>query len=367
MTIVIVTDTWHPEVNGVVRSLVMTVDAIRARGIAIETITPDQFHTIACPTYPAIRLAIGCGRQVARRLDAIQPVAVHIASEGPLGWAARRWCLRRGHAYTTSFHTRFPDYVAVRTLIPANWIWPVMRRFHGRATRTFAVTQSLAGELERRGIGPIHLWPLGVDLGLFRRDAAPHPALAALPRPILLNVGRVAVEKNLAAFLSCKAAGTKVVVGDGPAFAALRERFPHAVFLGPLCGAELASAYAAADLFVFPSRTDTFGLVNIEALAAGVPVAAFPVDGPIDILGPDGCGIHGGTRPIGAVSEDLDAAITAALHADRNACAAEARHYDWAASTDRFLAGLAVNPDVACRPSVQAALTSPPLPAPSRT
>lgn len=347
MTIAVVSDAWHPQVNGVVRSLSMTVDAIRRRGMAVETITPDQFRTIACPSYPEIRLALGCSGKVSRRLDALQPDAVHIASEGPLGWAARRWCLRRGRAFTTSFHTRFPDYVSLRTGLPADWIWSLMRHFHGRAERTFAVTQSLAGELEARGIGPVHLWPLGVDRKLFRSDAPPHPTLATLPRPILLNVGRVAVEKNLEAFLACTAVGTKVVVGDGPALAALRQRFPTACFLGSLHGAELASAYAAADLFVFPSRTDTFGLVTIEALAAGLPVAAFPVAGPLDILGRDGRGVHGGTHAIGALSEDLDAAITAALRADRNACVAQASHYDWDACTDRFLAGLAFNPALA--------------------
>lgn len=341
MTIVIVTDAWHPQVNGVVRSLAMTVERARRRGIAVDTITPDQFRTVPCPTYPEIRLAVGCGAKVGRQLDAIQPGSVHLASEGPLGWAARRWCIARGRRFTTSFHTRFPDYVSVRTGLPADWIWPVMRRFHGRADRTFAVTRTLADELERRGIGPVHLWPLGVDLALFRPDVTPHPAMAALPRPILLNVGRVAVEKNLEAFLDSKVAGTKVIVGDGPALASLRQRFPAALFLGTLHGAELASAYAAADLFVFPSRTDTFGLVNIEALSAGLPVAAFPVAGPLDILGPDGRGVHGGTRAIGALSDDLASAIRAALTAEPSACVAEARHYDWDACTDRFLAGLA--------------------------
>ena len=344
MTIVIVTDAWHPQVNGVVRSLSTTVEAIRARAIAVEVIAPDQFRTIPCPTYPEIRLAIGCAGKVARRLDALCPSAVHIATEGPLGRAARRWCLRRKQPFTTSFHTRFPDYVSVRTGIPADWIWPIMRRFHGRAERTFVVTSALGDELEVRRIRPVHLWPLGVDLDLFQPGAAPHPAMADLPRPILLNVGRVAVEKNLDAFLACRADGTKVVVGDGPALDALRQRYTEVLFLGALHGIELASAYAAADLFVFPSRTDTFGLVNIEALAAGLPIAAFPVAGPIDILGRDNCGVHGGGRPIGALSDNLEQAIGAALQADGADCSAEASHYGWDACTDRFLAGLATIP-----------------------
>jgi len=337
-------DAWHPQVNGVVRSLSTTVDRIRCRGIEVETITADQFRTLPCPTYPEIRLAFGCSRKVAQRLDAFAPDAVHIATEGPIGWATRRWCRRRHMPFTTSFHTRFPDYVAVRTGLPADWFWPVMRHFHGGATRIFAVTPTLTAELQAKGIGPVHLWPLGVDLDLFSPRAKPLAAMADLPRPIMLSVGRVAVEKNLDALLSLKLPGSKVVVGDGPALIDLRKRYPDAVFLGPKHGSELASAYAAADVFVFPSRTDTFGLVNIEALASGVPVAAYPVPGPIDILGRRGVGRHGGVLPIGALDEDLGAAIDRALQADRNACAAEAAHYEWDRCTHDFLSGLALQP-----------------------
>jgi len=338
--IALATDAWHPQVNGVVRSLSTTVERLRRRGHWIETITPDQFRSVPCPSYPEIRLALGCGRAVSRRLDGFESDAVHIATEGPIGWAARGWCRRRGIPFTTSFHTRFPDYVSVRTGLPADWIWPVMRRFHGPAARTFAVTPTLARELEQRGLGPVHLWPLGVDLEQFSPDVPPHPAMVDLPRPILLNVGRVAVEKNLAVFLSANVPGSKVIVGDGPAMGELRERFPSALFLGAKHGAELASAYAAADLFVFPSRTDTFGLVNIEALASGLPVAAFPVPGPLDIVGPDGRGVHGGLKRIGALSDNLEDAIRLALTADRRACVDEAAHYEWDRCTDRFLAGL---------------------------
>lgn len=340
MRIAIATDAWHPQVNGVVRALSITAEQLRGLGARVDTITPDQFVSIACPTYPEIRLAVEPRRSVARRLDAFGPDAVHIATEGPIGWAARAWCRRRGMAFTTSFHTRFPDYVSVRTGIPADWIWPVMRRFHRHAERTFVVTPSLGAEIERRRVGRAHHWPLGVDLSLFTAKGEPHPALAGLERPILLSVGRVAPEKNLEAFLSASVPGTKVVVGDGPARAMLAARFADSLFLGALHGDELASAYAGADLFVFPSRTDTFGLVNIEALASGLPVAAYPVAGPLDIIGADGLGAHGGTRPIGALDEDLGRAIRAALLADRSACRAEAMHYDWARCTDRFLAGL---------------------------
>lgn len=342
MRIALATDAWHPQVNGVVRALAATAAQLRERGACVETITPDQFLSVPCPTYPEIRLVVEPGRSIAKRLDEIAPDAVHIATEGPIGWATRAWCRRNKMPFTTSFHTRFPDYVSVRTGVPAGWIWPLMRRFHGPAEKTFVVTPSLARELEQRRVGRPHHWPLGVDLSLFTGASKPHPALVGLPRPIQLSVGRVAVEKNLEAFLGSRVPGTKVVVGDGPARASLSEHFPDAIFLGALHGRELASAYAAADVFVFPSRTDTFGLVNIEALASGLPVAAYPVHGPLDILGPKGCGVHGGTRAIGALDNDLEAAIAAALHADRDACRSEAVHYDWGRCTDRFVSGLAL-------------------------
>ena len=338
MRIALVSDAWAPQVNGVVRTLTTTVAHLRARGMTVETITPDRFRTVPCPSYPEIRLALGCGRAVARVLDAVMPDAVHIATEGPLGWAARRWCLRHGFPFTTSFHTHFAQYLSVRTRLPAGLFWPALVRFHAPAARIFAATGTLAAELAGRGLPQTHHWARGVDLTLFRADAPPHPALADLPRPILLSVGRVAVEKNLAAFLAADVLGTKVVVGEGPAAAALARRFPDAVFLGPLHGAALAGAYAAADLFVFPSRTDTFGLVMIEALASGLPVAAFPVPGPLDILGRDGRG-RGGS-PVGVLDASLETAITRALPMDGATCRAEARHHDWTACTDQFVAGL---------------------------
>ena len=349
MKIVLATDAWHPQVNGVVRSLSMTVECLRSRGHMVEVIEPSRFRTIACPTYPEIRLALGCGRAVARILDSVQPDGIHISTEGPIGWAARRWCVKHGRHFTTAFHTRFPDYVSIRTGIPAEWIWKLMRRFHGAADRTFTATPTLAGELQAHGLTHTHHWPRGVDLAQFNPDAEPHPAMAELPRPILLNVGRVAVEKNIEAFLDCPVDGSKVVVGDGPALTTLKARYPHVLFLGPKHGAELASTYAAADVFVFPSRTDTFGLVNIEALACGLPVAAYPVPGPLDILGPNGRGIHGGTARIGALDDNLAVAIRRALSASRAAAACEARHYEWDRCTALFLAGLARQDAAECR------------------
>ena len=341
MRIVLASDAWHPQVNGVVRSLSMTVEQLRGSGHDVDVIEPSLFRTMPCPSYPEIRLSLRCGRKVGKILDAAQPDSIHIATEGPIGWAARSWCIRNRRRYTTAFHTRFPDYVAIRTRIPVEWMWKLMRRFHGSAERTFAATQSLAEELNARGLQRTHLWPRGVDLDQFNPEVAPHSAMADLLRPILLNVGRVAREKNIEAFLDLDVAGSKVVVGGGPALDKLKAAYPDVRFLGPMHGAELASAYTAADVFVFPSRTDTFGLVNIEALACGLPVAAYPVPGPADILGPDERGIHGGKRRIGALDEDLAQAVARALTADRTAAAAEAAHYSWDRCTSLFVAGLA--------------------------
>ncbi|WP_019833905.1 glycosyltransferase family 4 protein [Sphingomonas sp. PR090111-T3T-6A] len=342
MRIALVSDAWAPQVNGVVRTLTTTVAMLRGQGHVVETITPDQFATVPCPSYPEIRLALGCGRAVAARMKAFAPDAIHIATEGPLGWAARRWCMDRKRPFTTSFHTRFPDYVAMRSRLPANWFWPIVRRFHGPAERVFAATETLSAELAERGLPQTHRWSRGVDLALFTPGLVALPELADLPRPIQLSVGRVAVEKNIEAFLRSGVPGTKVVVGDGPARAMLEKRFPDVVFLGALHGERLAAAYAAADVFVFPSLTDTFGLVMIEALASGVPVAAFPVQGPLDIIGRDGIGMAGGAgRPVGVLDENLETAIREALLLDRQDCVAEGRRYGWDRCTAQFFAGLA--------------------------
>ena len=346
MKIAIATDAWHPQVNGVVRSLSMTVGGLRSLGHEVEVIEPSRFRTIACPTYPEIRLALGCRRAVSRLLDDSQPDSIHISTEGPIGWATRSWCIKHGRRFTTAFHTRFPDYVSLRTGIPAQWIWKMMRSFHVAAERTFTATATLADELKAHGLENTHHWPRGVDLSEFCAGRMPHPAMADLARPILLNVGRVTVEKNIGAFLDLEVSGSKVVVGGGPALEKMRLRYPKVLFLGPKEGAVLASTYAAADVFVFPSRTDTFGLVNIEALACGLPVAAYPVPGPIDILGPDSRGMHGGKRKIGALDEDLGRAVKRALDGDKAAARAEALHYSWDACTERFLSGLVVDPAV---------------------
>jgi glycosyltransferase involved in cell wall biosynthesis len=268
------------------------------------------------------------------RIEAAAPDAVHIATEGPLGIAARAWCLKHGFPFTTAYHTQFPDYVSKRTGLPAAWLWRYIRWFHGPSQSVLVATPTIERTLRAHGLPQTRLWGRGVDLDCFRPDVPPHPALARLHRPVQLYAGRVAVEKNIEAFLESGHRGSKVVVGDGPALASLRSRYPGVLFLGTLHGAELASAYKGADLFVFPSRTDTFGLVMIEALACGTPVAAFPVPGPIDIL----------NEHVGIMDVDLGRAIDRAIHCDRGTCAEFAREFSWAESARQFLGGLAPAP-----------------------
>jgi glycosyltransferase involved in cell wall biosynthesis len=331
MRILIVTDAWAPQVNGVVRTLQAIRAELERMGHAVSLISPDQFGSIACPTYPEIRLARASRRTIAERIAAAVPEAIHIATEGPLGLAARRWCLRNGWPFTTAYHTQFPDYVAKRTGLPAAWFWRYIRWFHAPAHAVLVSTSSIARALNAHGLEQTRHWGRGVDLACFRPGLAPHPALTDLPRPIQLYVGRVAVEKNVEAFLSASHPGTKVVVGGGPSLAELSGRYPRARFMGPLHGDELASAYAAADVFVFPSRTDTFGLVMIEALACGTPVAAYPVAGPIDVLRDD----------VGCMRPDLDEAIARALGRDRATCAQYGASFSWEQSARQFLVALA--------------------------
>ncbi|MBA3055940.1 MAG: glycosyltransferase family 1 protein [Sphingomonadales bacterium] len=341
MKIALATDAWFPQVNGVVRTLSATVAELDRRGYEVELITPQRFTTLPMPGYSQIRLALAPRFTARRLLDGFQPDIVHIATEGPIGWAARSWCKARGVPFTSAFHTRFPDYLAVRTGVDAEWFWPLMRRFHGPSRAVLVSTPSLAAELNGRGITQTAPWGRGIDGWIFRPGREPHPAMADLPRPIMLNVGRVAPEKNLEAFLGADVPGTKVVVGDGPALDALKARFPDAVFLGPLSGEELAAAYATADCFVFPSRTDTFGLVLIEALACGLPVAAYPVPGPLDIVGADGRGgFDKMPATFGALDDDLEIAMRKALRLDRSAAAVYGARFTWEKATDQFLAAI---------------------------
>lgn len=342
MKLALATDAWLPQVNGVVRSLTATLRELSRRGHDVSTVTPDQFRTVPMPGYASIRLALAPRFGVRRMLDQAAPEIVHIATEGPIGWAARGWCLSRGVPFTTAFHTRFPDYAAVRTGLNADCFWPIMQRFHAPSSAVLVSTRSLADELATRGIPHTRPWSRGIDHDLFRPEGDRHPAMAGLPGPVLLNVGRVAAEKNLEAFLSARVPGTKVVVGDGPALGSLKRRYPKVLFLGGLAGEELAAAYRAADCFVFPSLTDTFGLVVIEALACGVPVAAYPVSGPIDILGPDGRGVETVLpRRGGAVDANIERAIAAALRIDPAGAAALGRVHSWQRATDQFLQAIA--------------------------
>jgi glycosyltransferase involved in cell wall biosynthesis len=341
LRIAIATDAWYPQVNGVVRTLAATVAELDRRGHEVELITPERFLTVPMPGYASIRLAISPRFSARRMLDAYAPDIVHISTEGPIGWSARGWCRSRGVPFTTAFHTRFPDYAAVRTGISAERFWPIMRRFHAPAAGVMVATPSLAAELATRGIPHTRPWSRGIDGWLFQPEGPCHPALADLPRPIWLNVGRVAPEKNLDAFLGADVPGTKVVVGDGPALEDYRRRWPGVVFTGGLAGENLAAAYRTADCFVFPSRTDTFGLVLIEALACGLPVAAYPVPGPLDIVGPHGRGPHSDLpATIAALDEDLGVAMQRALRMDRRAAAIAGRRFTWERATDQFLAAI---------------------------
>lgn len=334
MRLLLVTDAWAPQVNGVVRTLATTMAELDTMGHAVRVVHPGLFRTMACPTYPEIRLALLPGRGVARALDAFAPDAVHVATEGPLGMAARRLCLARAMPFTTSFHTKFPDYLASRFAVPRAWSWAWLRRFHAPAARVMSNTPSMDRELAAHGIAHTARWSRGVDTALFRpRPAAEWPAeMVALPRPLHLYVGRLAVEKNIAAFLDLDLPGTKIVVGDGPQRAALERRHGDAVFLGMRHGEALARCYAAADVLVMPSRTETFGIVMLEALACGVPVAAYPVTGPLDVI--DGSGA-------GALDDDLGRAVARALTIPHEACLALAARYTWRAAAEAFLGNLA--------------------------
>ena len=329
MRIALVTDAWKPQVNGVVQTLSRTVAVLADAGHEILTITPLGRRTVPCPTYPEIRLALCAGRSVRRELESFRPDCIHIATEGPLGLACRAYCVRNGIPFTTSYHTQFPEYVRARAPIPIRFTARVLRWFHGAAVRTFVPTQKIREKLESRGFRNVVIWARGVDSQLFTCD---NPYHYDLPRPIWIHMGRIAVEKNIEHFLALELPGTKVVIGDGPDRQRLQQAYPDAHFLGYKFGTELASHLAGGDVFVFPSRTDTFGLVMLEAMACGLPVAAYPVDGPIDVV------LDGKT---GALDESLRAACERALSIDRAACRRFAESRCWAKSTAQFASYLA--------------------------
>jgi glycosyltransferase involved in cell wall biosynthesis len=336
MRVLVATDAWHPQVNGVVRTLATMAEAAKSLGVEVSFLTPLSFRTFAMPGYRDLRLALPYQAKIARLIAEARPDSIHIATEGPIGILVRRYCRKLGLPFTTSFHTRFPDYIAARLPVPESWIWAALRAFHGPSRAVMAATPALATELRMRGFRNVVLWPRGVDGSQFH----PRAVDLGLPRPVFLCVGRVAVEKNLEAFLDLDLPGTKVIVGDGPARALLARRYPKAVFLGARQGEALAEAYAAADVFVFPSKTDTFGLVLLEALASGLPVAAFPVTGPRDVIG---------NEPVGVLNGDLRAACLSALHISPQACLAFAAKHTWEASARAFIDNVAgvrnVDPD----------------------
>jgi glycosyltransferase involved in cell wall biosynthesis len=333
MRVAIVTDAWHPQVNGVVRTLTETARELEKLGHTVTMLTPQLFLTLPCPTYPEIRLSLTTRRAVGRLIDAARPDALHVATEGPLGWAARSHALRRGIPFTTAYHTRFPEYVAARFGVPAAWTYALLRRFHAPAARVMVPTEVVRRDLAAQGFENLAMWSRGVDTDIFNPAPAgenPRDFLKET-RPIFLYVGRVAIEKNVEAFLALDVPGTKWVVGEGPQLAALRRRHPDVHWAGVLPQRELARYYAAADVFVFPSRTDTFGLVLLEALACGLPVAAYPVTGPLDVIGSSGAG---------ALDDDLRAACLRALDIPRRVARAHAERFSWAAAARQFAAHL---------------------------
>jgi glycosyltransferase involved in cell wall biosynthesis len=335
MRLLLVTDAWAPQVNGVVRTLQTTCEHLRRLGHGVQVVEPGQFRTVPCPTYPDIRLALWPRAQVSAVIARFQPEAVHIATEGPLGQAARRECLARGLPFTTSFHTQFPEYLRLRAPIPTAWTYAWLRRFHGSAVRTFVPTPTQRDKLVARGFKNLRLWSRGVDTSIFHPA---EPCRMNLPGPVAVYMGRVAVEKNIEAFLDLDLPGSKLVIGDGPDLARLKQRFPNCIFTGALFGRELARHLAGGDVFVFPSRTDTFGLVLLEAMACGLPVAAYPVQGPIDVVQ------HGVS---GFLAEDLREAVFAALQLPRAQAVAHAAGYSWESAVQTFYRNLAPIPQVA--------------------
>lgn len=327
--ILIITDAWRPQINGVVRTLESTARELARQGDLVTFLTPERFWTLPVPTYPEVRLSLATRGAVARQIAAAAPMHIHIATEGPLGLLARQHCLERGLAFTTSFHTRFPEYVAMRVPVPTDWSYGYLRWFHQPAARTLVPTPSLQDELAARGFHHLALWSRGVDGERFR--PGPKTWFNDVPGPHLLYVGRVAAEKNIEAFLALPVAGTRIVVGDGPDRARLEHDHPDVLFLGYRHGEELGAIYRSADVLVFPSRTDTFGNVVTEALASGTPVAAYPVTGPRDVL----------TDPrAGALDENLGSAVLRALELRRADARAHGETFTWAASARQFRAAL---------------------------
>lgn len=325
MRVLVATDAWHPQVNGVVRTLTSLAATARGLGVQIEFLTPEGFPQVGVPTYPGLRVALPTPGEVARRIEALAPDAIHISTEGPIGHMARRYCIRNGRAFTTAYMTKFPEYIAERAPVPEAWTYALLRRFHASATVTMVSTPTLMNDLRARGFSNLGMWTRGVDTNLFRPDS---PAVLGLPRPIFVSMGRIAVEKNIDAFLSLDLPGSKVIIGEGPQETELRQRYPDVRFLGLKHGRDLAMHLAAADVFVFPSKTDTFGVVQLEALACGLPIAAYPVMGPRDVVG---------NTNVGVLDEDLHAACLGALKLSKADCRDFALSRSWESSARQFI------------------------------
>lgn len=329
MRILLITDAWHPQVNGVVRTLEHVVEQLEKLGHTIDAVTPSDYRTVPMPTYPEIRLSLVRAASIRKRLKSFKPDRVHIATEGPLGIAGRKACMALSVPYTTSYHTRFPEYLRARVPVPVSLTYRWLRRFHNSGEACLVATKSIADDLTARGFTNVVAWTRGVDHETFNPGHGKALALEeGWQQPVFMNVGRVSVEKNLEAFLDLDLPGTKVIVGDGPSLASLKRKYPQAVFTGAKFGEELARHYCAADVFVFPSLTDTFGNVLLEALACGTPVAAFPVPGPLDVIA---------DSPAGVLDEDLKKASLAALDIPREAALEHATHYTWEECARIFL------------------------------
>ena len=332
MRIAIISDAWRPQINGVVRTIETVSQLLGAQGHDVEVFGPDRFHTLPCPTYPEIRLSLFPAARLAHMLKAFAPDAIHLVTEGPLGWAARAFCRKRGIPFTTAYHTRFPEYVHARIRLPISWSYAFVRRFHAPSSGVLVVAQSIRDELAAQGFRNLVPWSRGVDITAFKpRAPDAHRDAHEGQRPIWLYAGRVAIEKNIRAFLDLDLPGTKWVVGGGPQLAELKRQYKNIQFFGSVDTDELSMRYAQADCFVFPSRTDTFGLVMVEALASGLPVAGYPVPGPLDIVTVPG---------VGAIDEDLRAACLAAVTGDPAACRRHAENFTWERCAAQFLAAL---------------------------
>jgi glycosyltransferase involved in cell wall biosynthesis len=328
MRVLVATDAWQPQVNGVVRTLNSLARFAQKEGADIRFLTHDGFLTFPVPSYPGLRLAVPNPSEIARRIEDTAPDAIHVATEGPIGFMTRRYCRKNRVPFTTSYTTKFPEYLSARFPVPESWSYGALRRFHSAAAVTMVATDSLHADLKERGFTNLGRWSRGVDTGLF----SPERAIEVdFPRPIFTSVGRVAIEKNLDAFLSLDLPGTKMVIGVGPALESLKRRYPKVKFMGQLENGQLAGHLAASDVFVFPSLTDTFGIVQLEALASGVPVAAFPVTGPKDVIG---------NQPVGVIDQDLHRACLAALNVSREACRNFALGYSWEKSARQFLSNV---------------------------